>query len=106
MKKLILAVALLTVMVPAQAERWNKKMTKLDLGMTTEQVTKILGRPTAQQMYKGHLLWIYQGKMMAYWSGGRGDYYVAFMSGEVARYGRLQINTNSWDGVGGPVFIW
>ena len=65
----------------------GEKMTRLDAGMSREQVISTLGKPDGFQTLGEYDAIKYTNRLMSGFSWDRGDYFVIFKNGKVVEYG-------------------
>ena len=75
---------------------------KLDVGMTREQVIKLLGRPDGVERSGPEETLTYRNRMMSGWGWDRADYYVVLTDGAVTSYGTGTVREHGPPGTAFP----
>jgi outer membrane protein assembly factor BamE (lipoprotein component of BamABCDE complex) len=72
----------------------GEKMSQIRPGMTTGQVTAILGHPDGFRQVGDVSYYQYSNRLTSGWGWDKGDYEVAFRNGRVVSYGATGIRPN------------
>jgi outer membrane protein assembly factor BamE (lipoprotein component of BamABCDE complex) len=72
----------------------GEKMSQIQPGMTTGQVTAILGHPDGFRQVGDVSYYQYSNRLASGWGWDKGDYEVAFRNGRVVSYGATGIRPN------------
>jgi SmpA / OmlA family len=73
----------------------GEKMSRVQPGMTTAEVTSALGKPDGYKQMGGYEVYRYSNRLSSGWSWDRADYNVVFKNGRVVEYGAGQIRPKS-----------
>lgn len=83
----------------------GEKVTRLDPGMSQEQVTKIMGKPDGFQQRGGYTIYKYTNRLISGWSWDRADYSFIFKDGKLIEYGAGEVRERNVGGIH-SVFIY
>ena len=87
---MILAIIAVTITACTTGE----KISQIRPGMTTGQVTAILGHPDGFRQAADMSYYQYSNRLTSGWGWDKGDYEVAFRNGRVVSYGATGIRPN------------
>jgi hypothetical protein len=73
----------------------GKRMTKVNEGMTKQEVIKTLGKPDGFQRSGEYEALKYSNRLMSGWSWDRADYYAILKNERLIEYGAGEIRQNS-----------
>jgi hypothetical protein len=91
--KVALAGALLLLVLSACAT--GEKISRLDAGMSKQQVIDMLGRPDGFQAAGDYEALTYTNRLISGWSWDRADYHVILENNRVIQYGAGTVRQNS-----------
>ena len=76
----------------------GESMSKIELGMSNQDVVGVLGPPDESQSTDGYQVMKYSPRLTSVWSWYRGNYFVILKSDEVVEYGAGEIRERNVDG--------
>jgi outer membrane protein assembly factor BamE (lipoprotein component of BamABCDE complex) len=82
------------ILLSGCANFMSQKMTKLQQGMTTEQVQKILGAPNGLTTSGNVVQYRYDNQLMHSNSWDRADYILEFRDGRLTSWGSTEVRQN------------
>ena len=94
-KSVLVFVLLLTLISCATT---GESMSKIELGMSKQEVVGVLGSPDGSQSTDGYEVMKYSPHLTSVWSWYRGNYFVILKNDEVVEYGAGEVRERNVDG--------
>ena len=83
----------------------GEKATRVNPGMSQEQVVQVMGKPDGFQQRGEHTVYKYTNRLISGWSWYRADYSFIFKDGKLIEYGAGEVRERNVGGVH-SVFIY
>jgi hypothetical protein len=94
-KSVLICVLLLTLISCATT---GESMSKIELGMSKQDVVGVLGSPDGSQSTDGYEVMKYSPHLTSVWSWYIGNYFVILKNDEVVEYGAGEVRERNVDG--------
>jgi hypothetical protein len=69
----------------------GENVTRLEPGMSQNQVSKIMGKPDGFKQKDGYTIYTYTNRLISGWSWDRADYSFIFKNGKLIEYGAGEV---------------